>query len=284
MLELKKLLLPVDFSGRSAGSARYAQEIASRFCSQIILLHVESDPFIGGRAADQAAPLGSIEHTLLLKKRLDLHLKEELRGPAVTRVVTEGDPAGRIVEVALAKQVDLILMATAGHRALRQFLWGSVLARVIQESNCPVWTGVHLTDAPPRDLLSFKRVACAVDLGPHTRAALSWASEFASAFGALLSIIHVAKPVASEHAELSSQDPELMLAKRARGELESLLDDMNIKADIAMGSGSAPELIHEFALKFEADLLVIGRCASSGWLHSDTYTIIRESHCPVVSV
>jgi nucleotide-binding universal stress UspA family protein len=284
MLELKKLLLPVDFSGRSEGSARYAQEIASRFCSQIILLHVENDPVIGGRAADQGHPPGSIEHKLWLKKQLDSHLKDDLRGPAVRRVVTEGDPAGRIVEVALDEQVDLILMATSGHRALRQFLWGSVLAKVIQDSNCPVWTGVHLTDAPPRELLSFKRVACAVDLGPHTRAALSWASEFASAFGAMLLVIHVAKSAASEQVELSSQDSELGLVRRAREELEYLLDDLNIKADIAAGSGSAPELIHKFALQFEADVLVIGRCPSSGWLHSDTYTIVRESHCPVVSV
>ncbi len=228
--------------------------------------------------------MGSIEHTLWLRTRLASHLREELQGPGVTRVVTDGDPAERIVEVALAEQVDLILMATSGHRALRQLLWGSVVARVIHDSSCPVWTGVHLTDAPPIDLLSFKKVACAVDLGPHTAAALSWASEFASAFGASLSVIHVAKPTAGQKAELASQDPELRLVRRARGELELLLNDMNIRADIAVGSGSAPEVIHQFALQFQADVLVIGRCPSSGWLHSDTYTIIRESHCPVVSV
>jgi nucleotide-binding universal stress UspA family protein len=284
MPDLKKLLMPVDFSDRSEGLARYAQEIASRFCSQIILLHVENDPLIGGRPADQGHPPGSIEHKLWLKKRLDSHLKEDLPSAAVTRIVTEGDPAGRIVEVALAEQVDLILMATTGHRALRQLLWGSVLAKVIQDSNCPVWTGVHLTDAPPRDRLSFKRVACAVDLGPQTRSALSWASEFASAFGALLSVVHVAKSAASEQVELPSQGPEPRVARYARAELEYLLDDMKIKADIATGAGSAPALIHEFALQLEADVLVIGRCPSSSWLHSDTYTIIRESHCPVVSV
>jgi universal stress protein A len=283
MLSLKKLLLPVDFSGRSTGSARYAQEVASRFCSHIILLHVEHDAFIGGPAADQGPPMGSIEHTLWLKKRLDSHLKEDLQGPAVTRVVADGDPAETIVEVARAEQVDLILMATSGHRALRQLLWGSVLARVIHDSICAVWTGVHLTDAPPRELLAFKRVACAVDLGPRTRDALSWASEFASAFGALLLVIHVAKPAANEQVDLS-HDPELRLVRRARGELEHLLDEMNIKADIAGGSGSVPETIHQFALQFQADVLVIGRCPSSGWLHSDTHTIIRESHCPVVSV
>jgi nucleotide-binding universal stress UspA family protein len=139
-------------------------------------------------------------------------------------------------------------------------------------------------DAPPKDLLSFKRIACAVDLGPRTRDTISWASQLASAFRAQLSVIHAAKPAASEQIDQSSQDPELRLVRQARGELENLLEDMNIKADIAIGLGSAPEIVHQFALQFEADVLVIGRCPSSGWLHSDTYTIVRESHCPVVSV
>ena len=72
--------------------------------------------------------------------------------------------------------------------------------------------------------------------------------------------------------------------KCARGEIVNLLNTMAIKADIAVGSGSAPTGICEFTLGFEADLLVIGRCPSSGRLHSDTYTIIRQSHCPVVSI
>lgn len=284
MLGLKKLLLPVDFSGRSEGSAQYAQAIASRFRSHLILLHVEHDASLGGSREHQGPPMGSIEHTLWLKARLETHLKDELRGPGVTRVVKEGDPAEEIVELARAEQVDLILMATSGHHPLRQLLWGSVLARVLHHSHCPVWTGVHLRDAPRNDLLSFKKVACAVDLGSRTRTALSWASEFASAFGALLLVIHVAKPSGSQQVEPSEGDPELRLVKRARVELEDLLRDMRIKADIATGSGSASEVVHEFALGFEADVLVIGRCPSSRRLHSDTYTIIRQSNCPVVSV
>ena len=228
--------------------------------------------------------MGSIEHTLWLKTRLESHLKDELRGPTVSRVVREGDPAGEIVELAHAEQVDLILMATRGHRPLRQFLWGSVVANVIHNSHCPVWTGVHLTDAPPKDLLSFKKVACAVDMGPRTRIALSWASEFASAFGALLLVIHVARPATGEQVGPAAGDSELRLVKHARGELQNVLNEMNIRADIATGSGSASEIVHEYALGFESDVLVIGRCPPSGRLHSDTYTIIRQSHCPVVSV
>lgn len=284
MLGLKKILLPVDFSDRAEGSARYAQAIASCFCSHITLLHVEHDPFLVRSEELKGPPMGSIEHTLWLRARLESFLKDELQGRDVTRVVMEGDPATKIVELARAEDVDLILMPTSGHRPLRQFLWGSALAKVLHDCNCPIWTGVHLNDSPPGDLLSFKKIACAIDLGPHTRSALSWASEFASAFGALLLVIHIAKPSGNEQVEAPARDSQVQLVKRARGDIENLLDDLDVKADIAVGSGSAPEVICEFTLGFGADVLVVGRCPSSGRLHSDTHTIIRQSHCPVVSV
>jgi len=284
MLNLKKILLPVDFSGRSEGVVRYAQALASRFHSQVILLHVEHDRFRVGCEETQGPPMGSIEHTLWLKARLESFSKDKLQGPHVSRVVVEGDPATKITEFAHAEAVDLILMPTSGHRPVRQFLWGSVLARVLHDSNCPVWTGTHLAEEPPGNLLSFKKVACAIDLGSHTRSALSWASEFATSFGALLLVIHVPKPSDSDRPTASTPNTPLQVMKSARREIESLLSTLAIKADIAMGSGAAPTAICEFTLGFAVDVLAIGRCPSSGRLHSDTYTIIRQSSCPVVSI
>ena len=208
MLALKRILLPVNFSDRSEGVLRYAQLLASRFRSQVILLHVEHDPFRVGGEEIQGPPMGSIEHTLWLKARLESFSREKLRVPDVTRIVVEGDPATKITEIAHAEAVDLIVMPTSGHRAVRQFLWGSVLARVLHDSKCPVWTGTHLADSPASNVLSFKKVACAVDLGSHTRSTLSWAREFASAFGALLFVIHIAKPSGSEPPKCRQQTPQ----------------------------------------------------------------------------
>ena len=40
MIPLSKILLPVDFSERCLGAARYAAALASRFQAEIALLHV----------------------------------------------------------------------------------------------------------------------------------------------------------------------------------------------------------------------------------------------------
>ena len=123
MLSLKKMLLPVDFSDRCEGAARYAQLIASRFHSHIIMLHVEHDPFLVGSEGMKGPPMGSIEHTLWLKTRLESCLNCDLRGSDVTRVLLEGDPARKIVELARAEEAGLIVMPTHGHGPFGGFFW-----------------------------------------------------------------------------------------------------------------------------------------------------------------
>ena len=43
-------------------------------------------------------------------------------------------------ETARDEKVDLIVMSTHGHGVLYRFLLGSVAAKVLHDSDCPVWT------------------------------------------------------------------------------------------------------------------------------------------------
>ncbi len=172
-------------------------------------------------------------------------------------------------------------MSTQGHRPFRQFFLSSVVAKVLRDSSCPVWTGVHLADVAVNDFAVFQKIGCAIDLGLHTESALRWASQFASAFGALLLVIHVTKPTTGTKLDSAAH---VELVRQAREEIAYLLSSLGINAEIAVGSGSVPQVVYDLALGFAADILVIGRYAEPHRLHSDTYTIIRRSHCPVVSV
>jgi nucleotide-binding universal stress UspA family protein len=49
-----------------------------------------------------------------------------------------GDPVDRIIEAATEKDVDLIVMATAGHHGVLDALRGSVTERVVRRAPCPV--------------------------------------------------------------------------------------------------------------------------------------------------
>ena len=50
-------------------------------------------------------------------------------------------------------------MSTLGEGAFYRFLLGSVTAKVLHESHCPVWTGAHLEEAQAREF-SIRHVLC----------------------------------------------------------------------------------------------------------------------------
>ncbi len=62
--------------------------------------------------------------------------KEKCSG--CTGEVTYGDPVDQIVEYAMEKHSDLIIMGTHGAKGLEKILLGSVAERVLKRAHCPV--------------------------------------------------------------------------------------------------------------------------------------------------
>jgi nucleotide-binding universal stress UspA family protein len=283
MLALKKILLPVDFSDKSAAVAHYAKAFALRFRSEVTLLHViQAVELIGTPEVGVVSVIDlNAERLAAVEARLDEFLSAELEGLPVRRVVTDGDPAHQIVQHAHNDHVDLVMTATHGFGRFRQFLLGSVVAKVLHDADCPVWTAVHHEQAPAVESISFARIACAINLGPHTQTVLSWALSIAAQLGARLSVIHILPGAGAPPGSPDSQQ-----AERRREQIRELLRDKGA-ADVAVASGDVPRQIREIVLREAADLLVIGRGAGKGMvgrLRSHAYAIIRDSPCPVVSV
>jgi nucleotide-binding universal stress UspA family protein len=276
MLDLKTILLPVDFSDRSRGVAPYVKAFASLFGSQLVLLHVQ-DSHRGSRS-------GQTDQT---KTQLESFCSKELQGLSVTPEIVEGDPATKIVEYAHDKHADLIMMPTRGYGRYRRFLLGSETAKVLHDCDCPVWTSVHAEETPPAESVSLRKVACAVDLGPHTEPVLSWASGFTSACNGRLLVIHVTRSIEPIVAEASAPDLQIELLRRAKEDIADRLAKLKVEAEISVASGPVTEEIYNHAARFAANLLIIGRHAAKGLggrLHPHAYAIIRESLCPVVSI
>ena len=178
MRSLSKILLPVDFSERSVGAARYARCLAEHFRSQLILLHVVPPSVYdvgcleGGGVV--AGDLGVLR-TEQACRDLDAFLSADLGDVDVQRTVLEGDPAPAIVDFAHCNHVGLIVMPTHGYGPFRRFILGSNTAKVLHDADCPVWTGIHMQEAAPRPV-AIRRILCAVDLGEQSQQALRWAA------------------------------------------------------------------------------------------------------------
>ena len=287
MRSLSKILVPVDFSERSVGAARYARRLAGPAHAEIILLHVAVPaPFQLGPMEMASMPVPEVYRSQLELFRRDL---EALRDAELARmnartVLLEGDPASRIVELAHTEEAGLIVMPTHGYGPFRRFILGSNTAKVLHDADCPVWTGVHLAEAQP-EAVDVRHVLCAVDLGPLSVPALAWADWFRSTFHARLTVMHATAAVpTSEHQEALRANLRLGAEK----ELRRVVDASHAAgADLLVESGEAAHVICAAATRLQADVLVIGRGSAAGVfgrLRTNAYAIIRQSPCPVVSV
>jgi nucleotide-binding universal stress UspA family protein len=287
----RNILLPIDFSERSAGAARYAKALAAQFGSELTILHVLT-PLqyeygaleIGGSMLSELYRSRSEQAT----RELAAFLADELSGPQVHRMVFEGDPAAKIVELAhRAPDQTVIIMPTHGYGPFRRFILGSTTAKVLHDADCPVWTGVHLEEAPSLASIPFRSILCAVDLGPQSSKTLCWASRLAQEFGSQLHLVHATGASPDAQGDDPAAAWQASVAKAAEDELLRLQKFVGMEAASTVEAGEAAKVICATAGRVHADLLVIGRGSAAGVfgrLRTNAYAIIRESPCPVVSV
>ena len=293
MAQIEKILVPIDFSGNSAAAARQAGERARRFHSAVTLFH--ADEFLA--VPPLAGPLGfgvtsgeaeRVRHLAILQQQLDNFAAVELSGLPTNRQVCWGDPAKLIVERVKAERSDLIVMPTRGRGTFRRLLLGSVTAKVLHDTDCPVWTGVHLGDAAVADLVDLSHVMCGVNFGSESITAIHWAADIACAFRADLTVVHVAiDPPASLPERYVFQWRE-QVNWAANERLQSLLLESKTLADLLVVNGAdiARSLAAASCEKC-AGLLVIGRGRTPDGekkLGAHTYAAICEAPCPVVSI
>lgn len=289
MRSLSKILLPVDFSERSMGAARYGRMLACRFGAELTLLHVLTPPHyefgaleIGGSMLTELYTTRSAQ----VEKELQAFLEDELRELNVRRLVVEGDPARRIVEFAHDEEAGLIVMPTHGYGHFRRFILGSITAKVLHDADCPVCTGVHMEEAPALDAAALKRIICAIDLGPQSAQTLEWAAMMQQAFGAGLTVIH-APTCALDSAAHPDPARRAGMEARIRDEIAALQEKAGSRGEVLVEAGDPPKVVCGAAQRLGAGLLVIGRGSAGGVfgrLRTNAYAIIRQSPCPVVSV
>ncbi len=149
MLQIRSLLVPVDFSACSDAAADWAADLAARFGASVSLLHIVEIP----RGLDRASlvnPGGPGEVAALPitewaadsgQKQLNRMARRlQPRGVEISTQVSEGSPVATILEVAAELQPDAIVMGTHGRKGLAHAFMGSVAERVVRGAECPVIT------------------------------------------------------------------------------------------------------------------------------------------------
>ncbi|HEX8031054.1 MAG TPA: universal stress protein [Vicinamibacterales bacterium] len=140
--DLKRILVPLDFSANSKRALDYAHGLASQYGASLHLVHVCEVPSMMTGSMDAYAiaysdwsqRLGEEAETLLLRE------KAALPDLMVTTEVLFGGAAASIIDAATGTKADLIVMGTHGHGAVMHMVMGNVAERVVRGAPCPVLT------------------------------------------------------------------------------------------------------------------------------------------------
>ncbi len=132
----KRILVPLEHSAADEAILRHVTGLAKLSGAEVILLHVAD-----GWAARNMEQLNLKESEEMKEDRAYLEqVSRELRaaGLEVDAVLAAGDPAKEIAAAAEREQVDLIALATHGHRLLDDVVRGSTATELRHRTKVPI--------------------------------------------------------------------------------------------------------------------------------------------------
>jgi nucleotide-binding universal stress UspA family protein len=287
MFKLKNILFPVEFSDRDQAVAPFVLSLAQRYHARVAVFHAlqPPPPFYAGMNVIYPQDYDFTGAQDDLRIDLQKFADEQLPKLDVECVVQPGEPASTIAQYACANGMDLIAMPTHGYGMFRRALLGSVTAKVLHDSKVPVWTSAHAPEPAHRAHPKPRHILCALDMKPEGLTTLEAAVEMANDAGATLEVVHV--PAATVPPDVAAAFLEDLLARAAHREKMDVTDLAGISTQSEGEGGNVAETVRQVALRARADLVVIGRGAIKtglGRLYANSYDIIRESPCPVLSV
>jgi len=138
VINLDKILVPIDFSDHSRKALAYAVKFAQQFGSEIELVHVVT-PVVYAEGMVLPAAMENLD------RQTEEHAKAELDkiaaenpGVKIKTAILTGNPYDEIVTHARKRQTDLLLITTHGRTGLQHFLMGSTAEKILRHAPCPV--------------------------------------------------------------------------------------------------------------------------------------------------
>ena len=140
-LQLRRILVPVDFSETAIKALKYAVAFATTFDAEVLLVHVTQTFSVPSELGYMPPDLAATQQALVNSARAGLNrlCAAEIGARVRSQVqVREGVAWQEIVAAAHETNADLIILATHGYTGVKHALLGSVAERVVRLAPCPV--------------------------------------------------------------------------------------------------------------------------------------------------
>ena len=139
MLAYKKILYPIDLSETSAKIFPHVQTMAEKFGAEICLIFIAKvhEYYV----EDEKEP------GLSIKKKVKEYKDKNFSDiPDSNMVIKDGEAADEILSYIESEDIDMVIMATRGRKALDKAIFGSVAANVARSASVPVFFVNPYTD------------------------------------------------------------------------------------------------------------------------------------------
>ena len=306
-LQLRRILVPIDFSRQSTKALRYALSLASKFDAEVRLLHV-IDPGEEPSPAIIRMPLVTEPETMVrIAGKLLQSWAVRFRIPVSkdTCTVTRGRIFRKIVAAASEMKADLIVLATHGYTGFKRVIHGSTAERVVQHSRCPVlivraqeqeFLDRDGSDPAKRGVISIKKILVPVDFSNASRAGIRYAALLAARFGATLRLFHAidpyaetigGEPIPGETMSLMEAVYEVTSRQMDRLRQSAILAGIKCETEIRIGSPVGRDLLRDPGRGGFRSLLL----STHGYgglrralLGGVAKQVVRCARCPLITV
>lgn len=296
VIDLRKILAPIDFSAASRHGLALAGAVAERFHSALYLLHVVEPPVL---------PEWGYAHIPLRQARLRRAAEERLpqfpldcgiRPGLITSMdIRDGQAGEEICQAAVERHADLVVIASHGLGGLKHAFTGSTASYVVRRAPCPVLT-VRDRTLPERGEgwpgFDLKRILVTTDFSAESKKAFPYALALARKFGATLVLVYVVPShLPSELSQIGVVLEEKRLLQEARERLPRFRQaelNPHLQVDTLVLNGGPAHEICRTAESQAVDLIVMATHGHTGMrrflLGSVTENVLRHAPCPLLVV
>ena len=276
LFEIKRILIPYDFSETAALSLEHAVFMAKLLKADIYLLHIlESVSFtsaFGAAFGNVDKKLESESNTKLEEIGKQIHMNNGITVKSITEV---GRIYRKIVDVAKRERVDIIIMGTHGVSGYKKFNVGTNTSKVVEEAGCPV-----ISVQTHSKKIGFKKIVLPIDNTPQSRQKVSYALAVARSYGSHICIAGLIN--------FGNEDNKRMFKLKVDQVEEWLLQHgVSVEKKFVEGDNLA-KMTMQTAEELDADLIVIMTeqepSITGFFLGTYATQVVNHSKIPVMAV
>jgi nucleotide-binding universal stress UspA family protein len=286
VMQIKKVLVPTDFSPPSRLALNYGVAFARKFRAKLTLLHiVEPSTALTYTFTTETERIEK-EHFEQARRMLPALIAPEDQDDLDLRtLVKSSDVEEQILSTIREEGVDLVVMGTHGRGLVGRWLIGSVTQRMLQKVEIPILTVCHVARFP-----AFDRILFATNLSEPSKEGSRFALELAQMTDSNLTALHAVDVGVEGGAEAAVylSGRRLEEARAKMDEFKAEASRQKLKVETVLAEGAAADAILKTAEEHSADFIVItiekGGLMERTLVSSTAERVIREADIPVLAI